>query len=152
MSGVTVQHVRLTAQWQALTWWGGAEAISLSRLERVKGQQRVGELRDITFRNIQGASEGGVVIVGGEGLPIGRVALRRMRLELQRLTSFQGGVRDLRPGTQGLETNVSIASLYARNVDELELQVSALAICVLSCIGRDTPNLGQYSESLYVRM
>lgn len=122
MSAITVRDVVLTARWDAWDWWGGAEAIVISRLRREADQATVGALHDMTLRNVSGVSEAGVVLAGEAEFPLGRISLHGLRLGMAKLTGYRGGLRDLRPGPWDVE-DAAPGVLYARHVQQLDVEV-----------------------------
>eukprot|EP00892_Ulva_mutabilis_P000389 jgi/Ulvmu1/10350/UM061_0033.1 len=125
MSEITVRDVRLIARWDASDWWGAAEAIIISRLRRETDQATIGALRDMTLCNVSGVSEAGVVLAGEPGFPLGRIALRALRLGMEKVTEYAGGFRDLRPGPWDREA-AQPGALYARHVRQLDVEDSEL--------------------------
>jgi polygalacturonase len=97
-------------------WWGKAEPIYITAYKRktsadkdsnvrfAKGQTegKVGYVKNILFSNINCKSENGV-FVGGEENKVGNIKFVGVNLELEKKTSFEGGIYDLRPSeTVGL--------------------------------------------------
>lgn len=91
-------------------WWGKAEPIYVTAYKRQPGNARdanwrfakgqtigsVGEVRNILFNNITAKSENGVY-VGGEPGKISNIRFQNVDLEIEKMTSFKGGLYDLRP-------------------------------------------------------
>lgn len=116
-------------------WWGKAEPIYVTAYKRQPGNARdanwrfakgqttgnVGVVRNILFSNIQAKSENGVFI-GGEKGKVENIKLRNIQLTIDKTTSFEGGIYDLRPSdTVGL-LKTNIAGFYFDNAKNIVLQ------------------------------
>ncbi|HNW49678.1 MAG TPA: glycosyl hydrolase family 28 protein [Prolixibacteraceae bacterium] len=91
-------------------WWGKAEPIYVTAYKRQPGNARdanwrfakgqtsgqVGEVKNILFSNILAQSENGVY-VGGEPGKISNIRFRNVDIKIDKTTSYQGGLYDLRP-------------------------------------------------------
>lgn len=103
-------------------WWGKAEPIYITayrrsssndkdskiRFSKNQTEGRVGEVRNISFSNIQCKSENGIYIGGDEG-KISDIHFNDISIEINKTTKHQGGKYDLRPSnTIGLlQTDIS---------------------------------------------
>lgn len=103
-------------------WWGKAEPIYITAYKRqaskhkdsnlrfAKGQTvgKVGEVKNISFSNITCRSENGI-FVGGERNKISDIQFKNVSVDIEKTTSYDGGIYDLRPSdTTGLlKTNTA---------------------------------------------
>lgn len=120
-------------------WWGKAEPIYITAYKRktenhkdsnwrfAKGQSvgKVGEIKNITFSNINCRSENGV-FVGGENDKINNIKFINVNVEIEKLTSYQGGIYDLRPSdTIGL-LHTKTAGFYFDTASDISLKNCSL--------------------------
>jgi hypothetical protein len=81
-------------------WWGHGEPIYVSAYP---WHDRVGQIRNVRFRNILARSETGVYISASSADRIRGVVLENVRVELDRWSSWPGGEYDRRPFESGTE-------------------------------------------------
>lgn len=81
-------------------WWGHGEPIYVSAYP---WHDRVGQIRNVRFRNILARSETGVYISAVAPDRIAGVVLENVRVELDRWSSWPGAEYDRRPFTTGIE-------------------------------------------------
>jgi Glycosyl hydrolases family 28 len=95
---IDFSDIEFTAQYQAAPWWGRGEAISLTAIPRTKGS-RVGRIHDVRIRNVTARAENSVRINGSAESRVGNVTVDRLKLTMERWTSYPGAVFDNRPTT-----------------------------------------------------
>jgi hypothetical protein len=81
-------------------WWGHGEPIYVTAFP---WHDKAGKIRNVRFRNILARSENGVYIAGHEAGAVKGVVLERVRIELDRWSSWPGGEYDRRPFESGEE-------------------------------------------------
>lgn len=81
-------------------WWGAGEAIYVTALRR-NDRTRVGRVRDVHFEDISCTVENGVVIYADPPGQVDDLALRRVRVAVERVTDWPSGLFDLRPCPAG---------------------------------------------------
>lgn len=116
-------------------WWGKAEPVYITAYKRkagkdkdsnlrfAKGQTagRVGEVKNISFSNINCTSENGIFI-GGEENKIRNIKFTNVNLEIEKKTGYPGGIYDLRPSdTIGL-LKTDTAGFYFDNIKEISIK------------------------------
>ena len=122
IENITFENISVKSRLFDDVWWGKAEPIYITAYKRqsdkhkdsnlrfAKGQieGKVGKVSDITFFNIRCTSENGI-FVGGEEGKVSDIRFVNVNTCIEKTTSYQGGIFDLRPSdTVGLlKTNTS---------------------------------------------
>ncbi len=110
VENITFRNITVEGRLFDDVWWGKAEPISVTAFKRkassgkdanvrfAPGQKtgNVGEVRNISFLNIDCRSENGV-FVGGEKGKVENILFDGLRVSIGKTTGFPGGVYDLRP-------------------------------------------------------
>lgn len=135
-------------------WWGKAEPIYITAYKRkpgnakdanwrfAKGQLvgKVGNVRNITFRNIIATSENGIY-VGGEPGKIDGILFDHVRVTINKTSKYKGGVYDLRPSDTIGMLEAGTSGFYMNGASNVQL---------LNCSvqwGANKPNY--YKHALY---
>ena len=113
-------------------WWGKAEPIYLTAIERGSDEQRrfppgeprrpVGAVRNVRFTNIVCRGENGVYISGSTESRPTAIVLDRVSLTLRKCTAYEGGIYDRRPTENEPVERCATAGIYVRNADEVTLR------------------------------
>jgi lysophospholipase L1-like esterase len=123
-------------------WWGNGEPIHLSTISRFEGHE-AGNIRSVTFSNIQATSEHGIILYGDGERSIENIAFSQVDLTIKagKETLAYGGNFDLRPAAE-IEKQLfkhDIPGLYALNVDGLSISDFRLTW------GKDLPDYFTYA-------
>lgn len=120
--GGSVRHVSfsriqlLAVKHSAPSWWGAAEAASLTAQPRAAAGAPVGDIEGITFDEIAATAENGIVVAGAAaGGSVRSVAVRGFRLDLVRYTDWPGGRQDYRPGYRGVVDSGGVAAVWVEH-------------------------------------
>jgi polygalacturonase len=107
IENVLFSNIIVESRLFADVWWGKAEPIYVTAFKRAPGTRnrfaegqtegRIGLVRNIRFSNILCRSENGVYISGCDDSRISGVLLDNVRVEINKTTSYQGGLYDRRP-------------------------------------------------------
>ncbi len=93
---IVFRDIEFVAQYHSDPWWGRGEAVSLTAIPRT-ASTKLGTLHHIRLGNIRGRAENSLRIAGSAESRVHDVVLDRVRLKLDRWTSYHGGVFDNRP-------------------------------------------------------
>lgn len=77
-------------------WWGRAEAICITSLDRKPGV-RHGKVRNIVFKNINCTGENGILVYGTEDNPIEDITFDEVHMTLEKTSKWDIGGYDIRP-------------------------------------------------------
>jgi hypothetical protein len=107
-------------------WWGNGEPIHISVIEGAPLEKKLGQLKNVSFTNIQAQSENGIIVYGDEPGSIQNLRFRNVTLHMKngRLQDEYGGNFDLRP-TVELEKNIfkhDIPAVYLRHVYDTDFR------------------------------
>ena len=118
--------IEFTAQYQAAPWWGRGEAVSLTAMPRARGV-KVGRIHDVRLRDITARAENSVRINGSAESRIANVTLDRLKLTMDRWSSYPGAVFDNRPTSAyaDLEKHATPA-ISLRDADGVTVRDSAI--------------------------
>ena len=105
-------------------WWGHGEPIHLSCISRFAGHQ-AGQIKNISFNNINAAGEQGILIFGLKESRIENIQLNNIKLHIRKgkETLSYGGNFDLRPATP-LSMQIfthDIPGIYAQYINNLSV-------------------------------
>jgi parallel beta-helix repeat protein len=112
-------------------WWGKAEPIYITALERAADELRrfpadadrriVGSVRNIRFSNILCRGENGVYVSGSSDSRPSEILFDDVTIEIEKKTSYRGGCYDRRPtGSEPIEKGGS-SGIYLRHADEIRI-------------------------------
>jgi hypothetical protein len=119
---IVFSDITFVSRYHSDPWWGRGEAISLTAIPRNPGT-KVGTLRDVVIRNIQGKAENSVRINGCKESRISNVRLENVAVTLARWTAYAGNLFDNRPTTAypGIEQHGN-PGYYIRFADRVRLK------------------------------
>lgn len=130
IENVVLSNLSIETRRAGITWWGEAEPIAITALER-NDHTQVGEIRNVLFQNIFCTSENGVLIYGNpDSHNIQDITFENVSVTLSEKTNFPKQDYDLRPNRyrDAVLTNMSGAFVrYAKDVSlkGLNVQVSS---------------------------
>ncbi|MFO8006860.1 MAG: glycosyl hydrolase family 28 protein [Candidatus Brocadiia bacterium] len=106
-------------------WWGKGEPIHVSAVPR-EGQDELGRIRNVRFRDVIAQGEAGIVLYGSAGSPLEDIALEGVQVTVSpgEQSSRFGGNFDLRPAAR-MEQAIfrhDIPGIYAQHADRLALR------------------------------
>jgi hypothetical protein len=111
-------------------WWGNGEPVHLSCISRFPGQT-AGQIKNVTFNNIDATGEHGILIFGQKDSRIENIALNNVNLRIKKgkETLAYGGNFDLRPAAiKKMQIfGHNIPGLYAQYVNNLSVSGFALS-------------------------
>lgn len=90
-SNINIETRRFSDQ-----WWGKAEPISITAINRKAGIQ-VGHIRNVHFQNINCIGENGVFLHGSPHSILEDISFDRVRVTLRKITQWPTNTYDLRP-------------------------------------------------------
>jgi hypothetical protein len=109
-------------------WWGNGEPIHISAV-RGNANVRLGQIRNVSFRDITCKGENGILIYGSEESIIEDVRFENLQFEFtdSKLNNVAGGNIDLR-GAMGEKQLFSsdISAFYAQYVHNLTLNTASI--------------------------
>lgn len=111
VTNVTFSNMIVDCQFFSDVWWGKAEPIYVTSYPRAVGNHKdagwrfpkgatqgaCGEVSHIYFHNIRCTSENGVFVGGDTPEKVNHIYFDQVSLNLQKRTSFEGGIYDKRP-------------------------------------------------------
>lgn len=123
---VSFANISIETQHYTGRWWGKGEPIHVSALLWEPNKTKVGQIRDIRFRNISARGEAGMVVWGAPDSIIRDVVFDDVRLAIRKgpLQASYGGNFDLRATrdkAQGLFKH-DISALHAEGVAGLRVR------------------------------
>jgi polygalacturonase len=145
IENILFSNITIETELQPSKWWGAAEPIHISNLQRNPGT-KLGHVRQIRFQNILCKGEAGIYIHGCAAQPIEDVQFDNVRVEIGKTTDVRGGFYDDRPigsGAGGEFTGIytnAIAGIYAREVNGLTLRNTSVVW--------DSPKNAIYGQSI----
>ena len=107
-------------------WWGRAEAVCLTALDRKPGV-KAGKIRNIRFQNITCEGENGIFLLGSEDNYIEDVTFEGIRLTLDKKSKWEINGYDKRPCQGEGEIHTKISGIYAdyvKNVSFHDIQIT----------------------------
>jgi hypothetical protein len=119
-SGIVIETQLLTGH-----WWGKAEPIYIAALGPAENA-KAGEVRDVSFSNIIGEAEGGIVLYGDPKIVIRDISFNNVKLKIRaprkKASELAGGNFDIR----GLAANGlfkhDIPGMYCKYVDGIRVR------------------------------
>ena len=120
-------------------WWGKAEPIYITAYKRkaavgkdanvrfAEGQTegKVGEVRNVSFVNVDCRSENGVYI-GGEAGKISDIRFDGLRVSVEKMTGYAGGVYDLRPSDSEELLSAGTSGIFIRDAESIAIRNSSV--------------------------
>ncbi len=111
VTDVTFSNIQIETHLFSDTWWGKAEAISITayrrassnnkdagwRLPKGETEGRVGNISNIYFNNIQAKGENGVYVSAESAEKITGIYFNQVDITLVKTTALKGGLYDRRP-------------------------------------------------------
>jgi polygalacturonase len=106
-------------------WWGNGEPIHISVIEGAPVEQRLGNITNVSFTNIEATGENGIIVYGDVAGLIDDIRFNNVRLYMKNgpLQDEYGGNFDLRPATE-LGKNLfkhDIPGIFIRHANRIEL-------------------------------
>ena len=89
-SGITIETRRF-----APCWWGTAEPITITSINRVEGKES-GTIENVVFENVTAEGENGVFIYGNH--KVKNIRMRNVSITLKATSKWERGLYDMRPG------------------------------------------------------
>ncbi len=122
--GGSVRHISFSRiqmakiRHEAPSWWGAAEAVSLTAQPREKHGMPCGDIEGVVFNDISAIAENGIFIAGSAaGGSVRSVAVRGFQLDLVKATEWPGGRQDYRPGYRGVVESGGTAALWVEHAE-----------------------------------
>lgn len=132
IENVIFSNIIIQGRLFADVWWGKAEPIYVTAFKRAPGTRfrfpegetegRVGKVKNIRFINILCQSENGVYVSGCDDSRIEDLLFENVRVEINKTTTYRGGLYDRRPcDVPGIIERRS-AGFYLNQADEVTLR------------------------------
>lgn len=106
-------------------WWGSAEPICITAVPR-REDTKIGHIRNVTFRDINGITENGILIYGDEHANgeknIQNVTLENINLHLVKRTDWPKNLHDLRPNWEHPMVEGPMGVVYARHAEKIRIR------------------------------
>ena len=106
-------------------WWGSAEPICITAVPR-REDTKIGHIRNVTFRDINGITENGILIYGDEHANgeknIQNITLENINLHLVKRTDWPKNLHDLRPSWEHPMVEGPMAVVYARHAEKIRIR------------------------------
>ena len=136
VSDVTFSNITLDCHLFSDVWWGKSEPIYITSYPRARGNHKdagwrfpkgatagsCGEVSDIRFHNISARSENGIFIGCDVPGKIKDIVLDDVRLTLEKITDYPGGVYDRRPCEGEGFVQAGVFGLCTENVDDITIR------------------------------
>ena len=113
-SDITIETRRF-----APCWWGTAEAIAITSINRVEGKES-GTIENVTFENITASGENGVFIAGNH--KVKNIRMRNVRIEMKSTSKWEKGLYDYRPGEGTEVVKRGSSAFFITGVDGLVME------------------------------
>eukprot|EP00850_Spirogloea_muscicola_P024180 SM000466S16657 [mRNA] locus=s466:3388:6071:+ [translate_table: standard] len=125
ITNVTFTSINMVTRYYSPLWWGRAEVIYITACPRTS-TVKPGQLRGVTLSEIHAFSENGIFISGSSRNVIKDVQLKNVSIVLSRWTKHDSGLRDYRPGCQGL-VNHSTSALAVEFAEKVHIKNMKIA-------------------------
>lgn len=167
MENVIFSNIRIETRRFSHEWWGRAEAICLTALDRKPGV-KAGKIRNILFRDITCEGENGIFLLGSSDNYIEDVTFDHIRLVLDRKSKWEIEGYDKRPCLGDGRIRTMISGIYVDKARDITFQdvkirkkegilpyyredISFNNIYVLNLIAANLRNGMQYLKSDHIR-
>jgi polygalacturonase len=123
VENVTISQVNIETRLHTGDWWGNGEPIHISAV-RGKADVKLGQVRNITFRDVTCKAENGILLYGSQESMIEDIRFENLRFELMdsKLNNVAGGNIDLRGAMGEKQLFASdISAFYAQFVNNLSI-------------------------------
>lgn len=122
IENVVLSNLSIETRRAGITWWGEAEPIAITALERNDNTQ-VGKIKNILFQNIFCTSENGVLIYGNpDSCNIQDVSFENVSVTLTKKTDFPKQNYDLRPNRYEDAAISNMCGAFVRNAKDISLK------------------------------
>ena len=116
VSNVNIETRRFSPQ-----WWGGAEPIYVTVVDRKEGVT-AGRVKNVCFENINCIGENGIFLSGSENHIMEDIRLRNIRVVLKKTSKWPSDTYDIRPcGFDGLISS-KIYGIYLDKIKGIRLE------------------------------
>ena len=136
VQNVLFSNIIVESQYFSDVWWGKSEPIYVTAYRRANINHKdaswrfpegategfVGEVNDITFRNIQCRSENGIYVSGESKDKINHILFDGVSVELNRVTDYQGGIYDRRPCEGVGLVKAKTSAFYIDNATDVQIR------------------------------
>ena len=113
-SGITIETRRF-----APCWWGTAEPITITSINRVEGKES-GTIENVVFENVTAEGENGVFIYGNH--KVKNIRMRNVSVTLKATSKWERGLYDMRPGEGTEVKKLGSYGFRISGVDGLRLE------------------------------
>jgi len=123
LENITIAQLTIETRLHTGDWWGNGEPIHISAV-RGNADVQLGQIKNVTFRDITCTGETGIIIYGSEESNIEDVRFENVRFILKdsKLNDVAGGNIDLRGAMGNMQLFSSdISAFYAQHVNYLTL-------------------------------
>ena len=121
VENVIFSNIRIETRRFSHEWWGRAEAICLTALDRKPGV-KAGKIRNILFRDITCEGENGIFLLGSSDNYIEDVTFDHIRLVLDRKSKWEIEGYDKRPCQGDGEIRTMISGIYVDKARDITFQ------------------------------
>ncbi|MDO5417994.1 MAG: glycosyl hydrolase family 28 protein [Lachnospiraceae bacterium] len=121
VENVVFSNIRIETRRFSYEWWGRAEAICLTALDRKPGV-KAGKIRNVLFQNIMCEGENGIFLLGSPDNYIEDVFFDNISLTLDRKSKWEIDGYDKRPCQGDGAVQTKISGVYADKVKNVTFQ------------------------------
>lgn len=136
VQNVLFSNIIIESEFFSDVWWGKSEPIYVTAYRRANIDHKdaswrfpegategfVGQVNDITFRNIQCRSENGIYVSAESREKINHILFDGVSLVLNRVTDYEGGVYDRRPCVGEGLVNAKTSAFYIDNATDVQVR------------------------------
>jgi len=123
VENITISQVFISTRLHTGDWWGNGEPIHISAVRGTE-ENKLGQIKNVTFRDITCFGETGILVYGSENSYIEDVTFENMKFVLNKskLNAVAGGNIDLRGALGNMQLFASdISAFYAQFVNNLAM-------------------------------
>ncbi len=133
---VIFNNIIVESRYFSDVWWGKSEPIYVTAYKRANIDHKdaswrfpegategsVGQVKDITFSNIQCRSENGIYVSAESKDKIDHIVFDGVTVELNRTTDYEGGIYDRRPCVGNGLVKAKTSGFYIDNVTDVKIE------------------------------
>lgn len=121
IENVMVSNIHIETRRFSQEWWGRAEPVSITAIDRKKGVS-AGHIKNVCFQNVFCEGENGIFLWAGDGKTIENIRFENVTVKLKKKSKWLSDSYDIRPSEGEGIVSGGIYGFYARGINELELK------------------------------
>lgn len=140
IENVSFTNISIESQRSSHVWWGEAEPIAITALDRNENTQ-VGIIKNIHFQNIYCTGENGILIYGNpDSSNIHDISFENISVTLTEKTDFAKDKYDLRPNKYEDLVTGAFSGVYVRNAKDIQFRDLKVSV---------EPTMEKYVENIF---